>query len=337
MTICPALTLDFGDVGYAYDKKPFRVVLDARSLDKLIADARSAYRVYELALIQRPGDLFDYVRVVPEALPQEVAGRVERVRADAARRDGNDLSDGSLLFDRFDAFFELIGDDTDPASAAWLGRHSRALRDDYVDRLLVIVRGVLAELDDSDPLLRHELLLARENRHRRSHRSRADACWFDPHHRPNPLRHSEGYYRHLAQLLADPALASVAYRGKGDWRMLRMLCTEQRQRAELSGQDPGSALKLSALTDYRGGVLDWGGQVRFHGDGLAHGDLFIEAVEGPGNSIKDLIEKYGRSPRVVLADDTPFEIAGYQRECGDGWVVYQRSQTQSTENPGETR
>ncbi len=335
MTTCPTLTLDFGDVGYAYDQRPFRVVLETQALDELIADARNAYRVYELALIQRPGDLWDYVRVIPEALPRELAARVERVRADAARRDGKKPPDGILPFDWFDGYFKLIGDDTDPASEAWLSWDFRAMRDDYVDRLRVIVRGVVAELEGSDLLLRHELLLARENRHRRSHRSRADACGFDSLQRPNPPRHSAGYYRQLAQLLADPALASVAYRGKGDWRSLRMLCTEQRRRADLSGEDPGSVLQLSALTDYRGGVLDWGGQVRFHGEGLAHGDLFIEAVEGPGNSIKDLIEKYGRSPRVVLADDTPLEIAGYQRECGDGWVVYRRSEAHRPGNRGE--
>ena len=91
------------------------MVLDTQTLDELIVDARNAYRVYELALIQRPGDLWDYLRVVPEALPQEVAGRVERVRADAARRDGKNPPDGSLPFDWFDGFFKLIGDDNDPA------------------------------------------------------------------------------------------------------------------------------------------------------------------------------------------------------------------------------
>ena len=46
------LTLDFGSVGYHDAKEPFRIALDADALLELIGNARRAWRVYELALIE---------------------------------------------------------------------------------------------------------------------------------------------------------------------------------------------------------------------------------------------------------------------------------------------
>lgn len=50
------LKVDFGDVGYGNSKQPFRVRIDAAALTALIPDAGNAHRVYELMLIDRPGD-----------------------------------------------------------------------------------------------------------------------------------------------------------------------------------------------------------------------------------------------------------------------------------------
>lgn len=58
MNPTPTLTLDFGLVCHHDDREPFRVRLDSEPLDELIADARNAWRVYELTLIQRPGDVW---------------------------------------------------------------------------------------------------------------------------------------------------------------------------------------------------------------------------------------------------------------------------------------
>lgn len=333
MTICPTLTLDFGDVGYPGDQRPFRVLLAAQPLERLIADARIGYRVYELALIQRPGDLWAYVRVIPEALPQEVAGRADDVLAAATWRTCSDPTDRSLPFNLFDDFFAYSGDDVVPASEAWLNGIQRGARDRYVDRLLLIVAQTLADLESSDLLVRHELQLARSHRHRRSHHNRAKALQQDALQRPNADRHSEDWYLQLAQLLADPNLASVAYRGKGDWRLLRILCTEQRRRADASSLDADSALRLSTLSDYCGGVYDWGAMVHAYWEGLGHGDVFIEGADDAANSIKDLIEKYGWTPRVVLCSAADFEISGYHRDCGAGWVVFRRLQDAASAAP----
>ncbi len=63
---------------------------------------------------------------------------------------------------------------------------------------------------------------------------------------PNEARHTPAFYKKLSALLRDADLASVAYRADGDYRVLRMMATEQRRRANLTGHDAGNALHLSA-------------------------------------------------------------------------------------------
>ncbi len=49
--------IDFGEVGYWDARRPFRICLDASPLAALIRHAEIAHRVYELLLIERPGDV----------------------------------------------------------------------------------------------------------------------------------------------------------------------------------------------------------------------------------------------------------------------------------------
>ena len=72
------LTIDFGEVGYRSGKSPFRVRLETGPLAELIRATESAHRVYELFLIDRPGDVWDYVWVILDEVPTRVADRVGR-------------------------------------------------------------------------------------------------------------------------------------------------------------------------------------------------------------------------------------------------------------------
>lgn len=73
------LTIDFGEVGYRTGKSPFRVRLETGPLAELIRATESAHRVYEL-LIDRPGDVWDYVCVALDEVPTRVADRVAHAR-----------------------------------------------------------------------------------------------------------------------------------------------------------------------------------------------------------------------------------------------------------------
>ena len=69
------LSIDFGEVGYRKSKQQFQVRLVASELTELIRAAKNANRVYELMLIDRPGDVWDYVWVVIETVPTSIRER----------------------------------------------------------------------------------------------------------------------------------------------------------------------------------------------------------------------------------------------------------------------
>jgi len=183
---CHELTLDFGEVGYHHEKHPFRVRLEAIQLEDLIRDAENAHRVYELMRIERPGDVWDYVWVVPEALPPERAKQIKRAREKHApgydspcralyRGLPHPWPEGKLPFTVFDRMFHWCGDDTFPDSEAWLRERKSAVMKRYADGLWAVAQTALARLDWNGPLLHHELALARSHKHAFSYRDRASA------------------------------------------------------------------------------------------------------------------------------------------------------------------
>lgn len=75
------LSIDFGEVGNRHARSLFRVRLDAAPLAELIRAADGAHRIYELLLIDRPGDVWDYVWVLLDEMPKlNVAGPREEKR-----------------------------------------------------------------------------------------------------------------------------------------------------------------------------------------------------------------------------------------------------------------
>ena len=126
-----SLVLDFGSVGYHNDKHPFKVCLVADLLVGLIRDARNASRVYELMLICRPGDIWDYVSVVPLDLPPRLAARVALLgkKVDSVEMGSQVPPAQGIPFSAFDRRFSWLGDDTEPEAEAWLNqRDSPAMR-----------------------------------------------------------------------------------------------------------------------------------------------------------------------------------------------------------------
>lgn len=319
-----SLTLDFGLIGYHDDKEPFRVRMDAEALHALIADARNAWRVYELTLIQRPGDVWDYVHVTPEALPAALGTRIAEARAAAKIRfvAEHPWPEGKVPFAVFDGLFQPIwAYDPEPLDEAWRG-HSL---DGYARELFAVAQAAKASLDLDDPLIANELRMINAGAHALDDLSRGEALkrQRDGFHAPRADRHGAGFYDELARLLPDPELVSVACRGEGDWTLLRLLCAEQRRRTDATGHRPLHSLFISMSADVHPAVGWWGGEVMWFSEGLAHGDLLIEDRPN-GAPIKELIERYRRRPQVVLADAADVQIDGYQRTDGDGWVRFDR-------------
>lgn len=321
------LVIDFGNVGYRQAQSPFRVRLKADALWALFRDVLAAHRVYELLLIERPGDAWDYVSVLIEEAPAAVLNRVARLRSETERTQGETRSTQrtEVPFNEFDQLFYWAGDDTEPEDEAWLSGKDRPAVRAFAQQLLAAVGAARDRLAWNDPLARCALERVRANEHPYAYLPRGLAIRRGQEHAPNPPIHSEAFYKHLERLLRDPELVSVAYRADGDHRVLRAMASEQRRRATATGHEPGVALHLSALCNQRISNDDWGSEIWFFEEGLGHGDLFIDGGGLGGAPIKALVQRHGRVPgRCILSVVDEGDINGFEREAGDGFVLYRK-------------
>jgi len=323
-----ALTIDFGEVGFWNEKHPFRVRLDTGPLADLVRAADDAHRVYELLLIDRPGDVWDYVWVVLDEVPQRVADRVAHARQDARsnREDGtHPWPEDRIPFKVFDRLFFWAWDDTNPEDEAWLNHRDSALMRSFARQALSIARAAQSRLDWNDHLLRHVNARIRSGEHPYCYLDRDVAREKSRDLPPQKAQHKPAFYKKLSELLRDANLASVAYRADGDYRVLRMMATEQRRRANLTGHAAGHAMHMSALVNHRISNEAWESEIWFFNEGLAHGDLFIEGGGLGGGNLKALVESHHRVPgRFIFSSRDEGSIDGFATESGDGWVLYSK-------------
>ena len=320
------LSIDFGEVGYWNSKHPFRIRFDIGPLTELIRDAENAYRVYELLLLDRPGDVWDYVWVVIEAVPPSVADSVARARQEVGLKHEDDAErwpDDRVPFSIFDGFFSWTGDDTAPEDAAWLENRDSTLMRSLSELVLSIARAAQSRLQGNDHLLCHLASRAKSRGHAYCYLERGVARTKERDLIPNEAQHPPAFYNKLKRVLCDANLASVAYRAGGDYRVLRMMATEQRRRATLTGHDAENALHLSALVNHKISNEAWDSKIWFFEEGLAHGDLFIEGGGLGGGNLKEVFESNYRAPaRFIFASQDEGSIRGYAAEAGDGWMLY---------------
>lgn len=322
------LTIDFGEVGYWNSKQTFRVRFDTNSLVELIDSAENAHRVYELMLIDRPGDVWDYVWVVIEAVPERVAARVKNAHENIKPHYGSDhpWPEGQIPFTVFDGLFYWGWDDTEPEDEAWLNHRNSPILHAFAQQLLAMVRAAQCHLDWNDHLLRHEVARIRSSKHPYSYLEQHSAIKEGQKNHPNNSNHTPAFYKQLDKLLDDPELTSIAYRADGDYRVLRMMATEQRRRANKTGHSVGNAMYLSALTNHKISNEAWDSEIWLFEEGLAHGDLFIEGGGLGSNNLKSLVENNHRLPgRYILSTKDEGNLEGFDIESGDGWVLYSKN------------
>jgi hypothetical protein len=104
-----------------------------------------------------------------------------------------------------------------------------------------------------------------------------------------------------------------------------MLATEQRQRANQSGQEEWEALPVNALMNKKISNEAWGSKIRFFEEGLHYGNLYIQD-RGLGNNLKELVEVHHRNPvQFILSWHDEGSIEGDTAEAGDGWMLYRKA------------
>ena len=321
-----SFTIDFGEIGYWKSKQAFRVRLNAAALTTLIEQASQGARVYELFMITRPRNIWPYLVVELLEVPTRVQERYQRKWEERKPMYGDEhpWPDKAVPLVEFDHFFMYSWDDTDPEDQCWLDHRNSPVMKSIADQLLMQVKVAQGLLDWNDPLLKHEIATIRERKHPYDYLD--SSKWFKGRGATalGKNHFTKAFYEKAKDLISDPSILSVAWRGDGDYRLCRLLCEEQRKRADRSGRNPGHCLVIGALTNSNTDVESWGAVVSFFSEGLSYGDLYIEQ-SCLGDSIKSLVEADLRSPgRYVLAVKDEGNIEGFSKESGDGWVLYTR-------------
>jgi hypothetical protein len=320
------LSINFGQVGYARNGESFRVRLESSKLSELIEDTTKDHRVYELMLINRPGDVWDYVTVVIEAAPKRVAKAVADVR-EASRPPSSDeypWSAHNVPFKVFDDIFFLDGDDTDPAAEAWRWQRNAPAMDAYAEQLLGFVRKAQSGAHWPRILRRHIIARTKSVGHPYDFLERKVAIAEGVKNKPRTPEHTTAFYKQLECSLQDPDMVSVAYQADGDYEVLRMLAEAQRWRANQSLHSPDHALFIQAIVNHPINNVAWDSMIHFYGSGPLQGDLFIQGIGLHRAPIKEMVGKpYPQSPwRRLLSVRDEGEIEGFCKTAGDGWFFY---------------
>ena len=330
------LTIDLGRSGRGDDS--FLVRLVTSPLSELIRATERACRFYELLLIDRPGDIWNYVMVALEAVPPAVTERLPRTDNNVRTGDDGTLAASPLIpFPEFDRLFEYAADGTTDEAEKWRRHRDSAQMRSFARQALLAVRAAQGRLRSSDPLLsricarisagEHAFCFLGRDAAREA--SRRTDSWVSR----RPDTHTPAFYASLAKALRDPDLASVAYLGEGDFRALRMIATEQARRAARTGHEPRHALHTVAMVNRRISNEEWESTIWYVGEGAPLGSQYSLFIEGYGqltnSSTPELVSSDDSVCRAFLATRDLGEIEGFSSDAGNGWVLYERLGTRT--------
>jgi hypothetical protein len=308
------LPLDFGPVG-GLASQPFAVTLDAAPFERLLEDVQQAHRVYELSLLQRPGELWEYLEVIATQIPPTIAGPLDKARV-LASKTGAPWPEGRVPFTIFDHHVRDGADEAAAAAEAWrdacAGEAARA----FLQQLFVRIPEVVA---NGNGLVAHEQARIADGTHAFAFLPRDRAIVESRRHPPNAPVHTEAFYAKLDELIGVD-VGSVFVRGLGDHRLLRQLCERQRFREDL---------EISALTEREVNGTAWDARIAFYTEDIGQGFLFVEDAGTGRRSVKDLVETYATlgPGGLILSCKDEGEIGGYEREQGEGWYLYRSELT----------
>jgi hypothetical protein len=316
--------VDLSCNGYKGEQLDFRVEILTYALDALIEASLDARCVYELFSIRRLGDVFKYLWLKPIALPSRLQSRYESLRS--GNQDEYSKShpflDDQVPYLKFDDMF-YPNWDADPEENVWLQmRHSDNLKA-FIECCYEQVKQAQQNLRSSyDVLIQNTIRLMDEGNHPFDYRPNTPFTMMRHDWKPHKLSHfSENYYLKLVELLSNPSINSVACRDSNDYQTIKLCCAEQLRRVMHDGVSLDD-FELCALGDSPIDVDAWGAQLTWYSEGLGYGDLFIQQEMSYGTPIKALVEAGRISTPFIYCCKVEGDIDGYQREIGDGWVLY---------------
>ena len=333
LQLTTAISFDAGDYrGRGRQHHSFKVLVDALALARLIDNAASGNRIYELMALRRPGDIIHYLWVTPEAIGPEVAELVQVAHQRAPQSPGMNMDEAAgAPLQTFDSLFYWQGDDTETFAENWLRHRTRECWSELLLGLLAIVREAQNRLRCAgDFLSKREIELIDENRHRRDYWPEAARVMS----RAGPASRQESLSPELLQTILQLALhtnvrsVSCPFDEPALWRALSEI---QLRRADELGVAPQQALRLSGPDSGLDGIApeDWAGEIHIPYEGAAPGDLFIqpdwrELRLDADHADGSLTQVNGGTPcHFLLAEKDFGELACATRRFVDGWVLYE--------------
>lgn len=328
-------SMDVSFKAYKGNQVAFKVEILTYAIEHLIAATHDALRVYELFSVRRVGDVWKYFWLRPVELPPRLQERYQCAREEAIPpyEKMHPWPNDQIPFLTFDDWF-FWNYDIDQEDEAWLYKRNGEELKAFVESCYAqIQQAQIALRSSEDVLIRNAIKLLDAGIHPYDYvptipfcQSRNDVEAYNLHH------HSENYYRKLIEVLAMPEIKSVAYRDGNDFQTIRLCCNEQISRVHKHGISVDD-FKICAIGNMKVDVASWGAKVLFYEEGLGDGDLFIQQEKDYGTPLKQLIEVKRRiySPYIICTKDEG-EITGYQREIGNGWVLY-RAQSNTAALP----
>ena len=323
MTLTPDTTIQPADpvpldltCDHYYGKKyPFRLRFHFDALAQLMNDALHSIRVYELMMIRRPGDVWNYVWVEAVEMPPRIEERIRRDAFPAANR--------FITFIKFDRMFRWAWDDTEPEDECWLRARGERPFAELADQLFLQVKVIQARVRKSGALLTKHVLEAMEaRRHQYDYlatpRIRCTLPGCKTVYLPT---HSESYYQKLEELLSSPTVTSVGFSYDTDFQAIRLACTEQRRRADATGKKPCAPFHITALSDGLSYAEEWEADILCYIEGLGWAQLYVSTPE----TMKVCVKMPRRNYPLFLVDSDAGEVEGYTKSEGDGWFLYTRA------------
>ena len=316
--IAPAepIPLDLICEHYHGKNYPFRVRLHFHALAQLMNDALHSIRVYELMFIQRPGDIWNYVWVEAVEVPPRVEDWVREEAAWTHKR--------FVTFEDFDGMFRYAYDDTEPEDACWLKARGKRPFTELAAQLFTQVKVIQNRVKKNPDILTKHVLSAMEARcHKNDYLQNPRILCTLPDYKPVYCApNSKEYYRKLEEMLASPTITSVGFSYSTDFEAIRLACTEQRKRADATGQKPRHAFHITMLSDGLFYLNDWEADVLRYIEGLGWAQLYASTAE----TMRVCVNIRGRAyPMFLLAEDAG-QVDGYKKTGGDGWFVYSRNE-----------
>ncbi len=302
---------------YHGEQYPFRVRFHFDALVELFNDALRGVRIYELMMIRRPGDVWNYVWVEVVELPP----RAQKM-AEAKYTRG---AEGFVKFQKFDDLFRWADMDTEPEDECWLRARGERPFAELADQLFLQVKVIQARLRNGQDILTAHVLSAMESRqHAFDYLINPRVICTLPGHSANyhVPKHPTAYYEKLEALLATPQITSVGFNCDNDFPAIRLACTEQRKRANATGQHPHDAFFITMLSDGLPYVRGWGAEVHTRYEGLSPATLYVMDAE----MFKICAGLRDSRHPFFFTDSDAGQVRGYSLvEKDDCWFLYRRN------------